>query len=121
MKEIDLYVWCNDDGGDSYVEEFQLKDEEFDTIVGLMKEYVGEHEFFDGETFTREYLRKKDPQLYEYIYNQIVEEQIELLKENGYFDDFDEEEEGCTIDEYIDSNISFGFWVDDDFSRKVNL
>ena len=110
--------------GDGYESDFEITDKDYATIVALLKECIepdedSDGEFdIDGQWFTEDILCKKAPELYERLEKMTSDETTESLIENAK-DYFDEEEEGCTFEEYMNAGYSWGFRITDEWINKV--
>ena len=120
MKNIELYIWSRSGrfDGDGYETDFEVSDNIYERIIALLKEYNSEFEDEEWECddsmcekeFTEDFLAEQAPDIYKLLEEMTTEEILEGLKEN-LEEDFDEEEEGCTLDEYIRDNYYWGFWI----------
>lgn len=124
MKTIELTLWVNFGGGDgdNYEDVFEITDQDYDTIIRLLKEYLVETDpnsegNIDGQKFTEEVLYERAREIYDKLSEDTSQHTIASIKENME-DDFDEEEEGCSLDEYIE-NFSWGFYISDDYIKRV--
>ena len=124
MKNIELYQWwrCGDDG-DGYETEYEVSDEDYNTIVNLLKEYADENGIEDGDDvdnveFTEDYFYNNAEELYLKIDNDIIEELIATTADTAE-DWFDEEEEGCSVEEYLENNYDFGFHFTEEFLASI--
>lgn len=125
MKNIELYLWwnCGDLDGDGYESDYTVSDEDYNTIVNLIKKYAVENCTDDDldinpHNFTEKYFRKNASELYDQIDACIKDELIATTVETAE-DWFDEEEEECTIEEYLEDNYSFGFYFTEDFLASI--
>lgn len=125
MKSIELYLWwrCGKLDGDGYETDYQVSDEDYNTIVELVKKYAEENcsdddKYIDPQEFTEEYFYKNAPELYKQIDEETREELIATTVETAE-DWFDEEDEGCTIEEYIDNCYSLGFYFTEEFLASI--
>lgn len=119
MRHIGIYVWwrCGKLDGDSYDTEFEVSDEEYNTIVELVKTYIKENcedddIYVDPQDFTNNYFYDNARSLYEKIDKETTEILISdtIATSESWFS---EEDEGCTIEEYINNNYEFGFYLSD--------
>ena len=96
---------------DGYKSEYYLSDESYASLVTLIKNYIAEkgEENINPQDFNS-YLYNSAPELYNLIDSETREEQTESAIENAQ-DWFDEEDEDCTIEEYIENTYSFGFYI----------
>ena len=122
MQNIELYFytnWSNIDG-DGYESDYIVSDEEHDIIVDLAKKYAAEKgtKGIDARDFTDDYFAKNAPELYKQIEDDAKEEMMASTLESAE-DWFDEEEEECTIEEYINNYCSMGFYFTDDFLKTI--
>ena len=110
MKDIELTLWCNlgSGDGDSYEDDIEVTDQEYDTIISLIKEYKAQvpQEEWAGEEFTEGWLEVKANDLYKKLEKITIELQRESLEDNG----FDEDE----ID-YAD----LGFYITLEFIESI--
>ena len=119
MREVDIDIWWEISGEyDSYDSCVEVTDEEYSALVEEIKahrdEIDPEHEMeeYEGKDFTD----CCDGEIYDKIQQQVDKEVRESLIDNCCFD---EEEEGCTIEEYIDNNYTWGFYLSDSFVNGI--
>lgn len=132
MKDVELYVWsrCGMLDGDGYETNYSVTDKDYDTIVALVKRYIKEtcdeevadedyEELdIDSKEFTDEYFYTNAKNIYNKIYNSIEKEAITSIIESAK-DWFEEDEEGCTIEEYVKNNFDFGFYFTEEFLESI--
>lgn len=110
MKNIEITLWCNLGGGDgdNYEDTFEVTDQEYETIISLIKEYKAQvpQDEWAGEEFTEDWLEEKANDLYHKIFKETKQQQVESMKENG----LDEDEI-----EYAD----YGFYITLDFIKSI--
>lgn len=126
MKTIELEIWwsCGGDS-DGYETDFEVSDEEYNNIVELVRKYAEENcdeededIFIDPQEFTEKYFYKNARTLYDKIDKETTEEFTAntIATADEWFD---EEEEGCTIEEYIENFCSCGFYFTEEFLASV--
>lgn len=125
MENIELYQWwrCGKLDGDGYETDYEVSDEDYNIIVNLVKKYsdengVADEGGIDYIEFTEEYFYNNAPELYQKIYDNIVKELIATTAETAECW-FDEEDEGCTIEEYLEDNYDFGFYFTEGFLTSI--
>lgn len=125
MKSIELYQWwrCGKLDGDGYETDYQVSDEDYNTIVELVKKYAEENceeedKYIDPQDFTDEYFYENARSLYDKIDKETTEMLISTTIETAE-DWFDEEAEGCTIKEYLKNNYDFGFYFTKGFLASI--
>lgn len=121
MKTIELYLWSRiGHDGDGYETDYEVSDEEYNTIVHLIKEYrkQGGEDGFDAKEFSEDFLSEHAADLYNKLEEETSQEIIASIKEDANYW-FDAESEGCTIDEYIENNYYWGFWITEDFIDSI--
>ena len=95
----------------------------FSELNDLLKEYADENgiedkDDVDNVEFTEDYFYNNAEELYLKIDNDIREELIATTA--GTAEDwFDEEEEGCSIEEYLENNYDFGFHFTEEFLASI--
>lgn len=118
MKTIELYLWCRcGEDGDGYDADYQISDDDYQTIVDLIVEN-SDGEPVCGNSFTEKILQAKCPEIYEELWALSSEEIRASLIENAE-DWFDEDDEECSIEEYIDNNYYWGFYISDGFIKDA--
>ena len=109
--------------GDGYETDYQVSDEDYNTIVELVKKYAEENceeedKYIDPQDFTDEYFYENARSLYDKIDKETTEMLISTTIETAE-DWFDEEAEGCTIKEYLKNNYDFGFYFTKGFLASI--
>ena len=91
MKTIDVNLWCNLGGGDgdNYEDTIEVTDQEYETIVNLIKEYKSQvpQDEWAGEVFTGNWLEERAPNLYKKLDKITTELQKESMEYNGLDED----------------------------------
>lgn len=125
MRYIGIYVWwrCGKLDGDSYDTEFEVSDEEYNTIVELVKKYIKENcedddIYVDPQDFTCNYFSENARSLYEKIEKETADTLISATVEFAG-DWFSEEDEGCTLEEYLNKYYDFGFYFSEEFLSDI--
>lgn len=126
MKNIELYLWwsCGKLDGDGYETDYEVSDNDYNTIVSLIKKYAEENcdeedgIYVDPQDFTEEFFYKSVPELYNQIYEDVKSQLTETAIAEAE-DWFDEEEEGCTVEEYLDNCYSYGFYFTEEFLASI--
>lgn len=115
MKDLTIYLWSRiGRDGDGYETDYQFTDEECETLAGLVRKYIADkctgEPYIDEKEFVEEFLCKDAPLLYERLSEETTNEFLDSMieSESEYFD---EEAEGCTIEEYIKDTYYWGFWI----------
>ena len=106
---------------DGYEIEYEVSNEEYNTIVELAQKYAEENcddededIFIDPQEFTEKYFYENARTLYDKIEKDITEELTATAIATA--DEwFDEEEEECTIEEYIENAYTWGFYFTEEF------
>jgi hypothetical protein len=124
MKDIELFLWwsCGKLDSDGYEMNFSVSDEDYSTIVDLVKKFAVENDadddWIDVKDFTEEYFCKYAPALYDKL-NQEVKQCIFDTAIESADEWFDEEEEGCSVEEYLEDTYYFGFYFTENFVESV--
>ena len=125
MRDIKIYVWwrCGKLDGDGYDTEFEVSDEDYNTIVELVKKYIKENceddeVYVDPQDFTTDYFYENARSLYDKIDKETTEMLISTTAETADFW-FSEEDEGCTIEEYLENYYDFGFYLSEECINTI--
>lgn len=124
MKEIEVYLWWRSGklDGDGYETDIEITEEDYEAIVGLIKDYATEKseaddEYIDSQDFTENYLCEKARPLYDKI-EKILEDEFKTGAKESASEWFDQETEGCTLEEYINNTYYWGFYLSEELDRK---
>lgn len=119
MKEISLNLWWSSGmDGDGYESSYRLSDKNFAKIVSLVRRYAKQNSedgstYIDPEDFDT-YFANTTPALYQQI-SAKVRSYLTATAVQTAKDWFDEEAEGCTVEEYLDSVYVCGFYLKEEF------
>lgn len=122
MKTISLYLWsqCGHDG-DGNDSDFEISDADYATLVQLVKEYykdideLDEEDIPSAEEFNDHFA---STELYKKLYKEVSGEIKASLIENAQ-DWFSEEDEGCSVEEYINNNYYWGYYLNEEVIEEI--
>lgn len=107
---------------DGYDTSYSISNKDYAKIVSIAKKYAkekceNEGSYIDPEEFG-ECFKQKDPSLYDKI-DKIVKKELSLTAMQTAGEWFNEEEEGCTIEEYIDNIYTCGFYISEEVISQL--